>query len=182
MKKKSIVLAVLAVMVCGVVWGAIWLGGAAEHEEQPVRGSSVFVTWSESFSSVREMEAAADLGIVGVLAGSETELRGGVVFTRNTVEVVAVYSGEAEVGDFVEVLQTGGEYGGVSTPALEELPLMEADKEYALFLKETRPHEEYGQYYLIAGGYLGIAEIPAGTSEERDGTVEFTEYFAGNFE
>ena len=44
------------------------------------------------------------------------------------------------------------------------------------------PDEINGQYYLISGGYQGFAEIsnvaaPSTISE----TVEFTDYFADNF-
>lgn len=180
MKKKKTfpVLLAVAVIVCGVVW----LRGAGDNKEEPKIGYSISATWTEYFDSVGEMEAASDIGIVGILSDSNTEVRGNIVFTRNIVEVVEVHSGDVQVGDFVEVLQTGGEHGNKSTPAFSEAPLMEANKQYAMFLKETEPHDEYGQYFLIAGGYLGLAEIPAASSPQAMGeTVEFTDYFADNF-
>lgn len=180
MRKNKIfpVAFIVAIFICGVVW----YGNIGRDNAVPQKGSSSSATWTEYFSTVSDMEAASDIGIVGVLSDSTTELRENVVFTRNIVEVVAVHSGDVLVGDFVEVLQTGGEYGGISTPAFSEAPLMETGKEYAMFLKETTPHEKYGQYYLIAGGYLGYAEIPVtATPWTRDETVEFTDYFANNF-
>ena len=155
------------------------VGCSSDNNAEPKRGSSTSVSWTEGYANVSEMEAAADIGIVGILSDSETELRGNIVFTRNTVEVVAVHSGNVRVGDFVEVLQTGGEFGDISTPAFSEAPLMEANKEYAMFLKETEPNEEYGQYYLIAGGYQGLAEIKALSTISN--TANFTDYFADNF-
>lgn len=172
--------AVSFILTLALIAGAITLFGRPENRKPSNLGTASSASWSEHFSGVEEMEEAADIGIVGVLADSKTELRGGVVFTRNTVEVLYVHAGDVQAGDFVEVLQTGGVYGTLSTPPLAEAPLMEENKEYALFLKETTPHERYGQYYLIVGGYQGIAEIsgaaPPASEEKADA---FADYFTG---
>lgn len=177
-KTFSLILAA-AVMICA----AVWFLDTGNTDKEPVMPSTVSASWSEHFDSVNEMEAAADIGIVGVLSDSKTEVRGSLVFTRNIVEVVAVHSGDVQIGDYVEVLQTGGEHGNMSTPAFSELPLMEVNKEYAMFLKKTPPHEKYGQYYVISGGYQGFVEIPAAEGARTMGNeVEFTDYFSKNFD
>lgn len=180
MKKSKVFSAVLAlaIVLCGLAWGT------RSNSSEPMKGASTSATWTEYFESVDEMAENADIGIVGVLYDSETELRSDIVFTRNIVEVVEVYSGDVQVGDLVEVLQTGGVYGDISTPAFSEVPLMEKNKEYALFLSETEPHEVYGQYYLIKGGYQGIADISAVATPWTVGeeAFDFTNYFVGNFD
>jgi hypothetical protein len=181
MKKKVIFSVVLTGVI--LVGGVLWFEKSNAVSEEPKRGSATYVSWTELFSSVDEMEEASDIGIIGVLSESVPEVRENVVFTRNIVEVKEVYSGDVQVGDYVEVLQTGGTYENISTPAFSEIPLMEPDKEYALFLKETEPHEEYGQYYLIAGGYQGFAEISTVTQKKNpEELTEFTDYFTDNFD
>lgn len=116
-------------------------------------------SWHSHFDSVGEMVEDADLVITGVMVDSYTELRVDTVCTRNIIEVTEVYSGDVQVGDTIEVVQTGGVYGDITTPAFSEIPLLELDKEYALILRLSDPDEQYGQYYLIMGGYQGILEI-----------------------
>ena len=161
--------------------GTVTLYGKTKEHTSPKLSVSSSASWSEHFSSITEMEGDADIGIVGVLTDSRTELRGDMVFTRNVIEVLYVHSGNIQVGDSIEVLQTSGKHGILSTPALSEVPLMEENQTYALFLKETKPHEKYGQYYLIAGGYQGIATVPDTTVRAADSGSTFTDYFSNNF-
>ncbi len=134
---------------------------------KPVHRTVSFACWSDHYSSKEEMAEKSDLVIVGKLVEGIPELRGNLVFTRNRVEILAVYSGDARIGDVVEVLQTGGEYEGENegyeTAPFAEAPLLSAENTYVLFLRQTEPDERYGQYYLIMGGYQGVSTI--GTEE-----------------
>ncbi len=167
-KKSKLIPGILALAL--IVFFAVMVFG---EEKEPTATSSS-ASWSDSYSSAEEMLAQADVAIVGVLSSSYTEMRGSLVFTRNVMEVVAVYSGDVQVGDTIEVLQTGGTYGDTTTPAFSEVPLLESGQTYALSLTQTEPDEVYGQYYLIMGGPQGLATV--------EGSVDsFEEVFSNNF-
>ena len=171
--KRKIKVVPCILILCLIVFVAVMVFG---EEKEPLATSSS-ASWSENFSSAEEMLAQADVAIIGILSSSYTELRGSLVFTRNVVEVVTVYSGDVQVGDTIEVLQTGGTYGDTTTPAFSEVPLLEAGHLYALSLTETEPDEDYGQYYLIMGGPQGLA-----TAENAPDSMDsLAEAFSNNF-
>lgn len=147
MKKRIILAITLVLSVC------VFASCAANNM------SSSSGSWHSHYDTAEEMMEEADLIITGVMVDSYTELRIDTVCTRNIIEVMEVYSGDIQVGDTIEVLQTGGKYENVTTPAFSEIPLLEYDKEYALVLRLSDPDEQYGQYYLIMGGYQGVMEI-----------------------
>lgn len=121
---------------------------------------SVNVSWRESFSSEKEMKEAADLIAVGTVVSAETELRGGrMVFTRNYIKLDSVSKGSKRSEEIIPVVQTGGTYGEHITYAPSEIPLLEVGAKYKLYLYITEYSEEFGQYYLILGGYQGIQKI-----------------------
>lgn len=173
--KKATTRIMLAVVIL-----LIALAGCSESAEKPVRGSSTSVSWSDKgYQSAEEMISGSDAAIIGEVTDSYTEVRNNIVFTRQVVKAITVNKGELKEGDCIEVLQTGGTDGGMETAPLSEVPFMEHGKEYALCLRFSQPSEKYGQYYLISGGYQGIAEIvPSG--EEKD--IAFADYFTDAFE
>ena len=120
-------------------------------------GSSA--SWAEGFSNVNEMLDATRDVITGTVISNSTEIRHDIVFTRNQIQINKVIKGSLNSGDIIEVLQTGGRDGETVTPAFAEIPLLSLDSEYVMFISQTEPDELYGQYYLIRGGYQGIAEI-----------------------
>ena len=116
-------------------------------------------SWNQAFNSESEITDASDIVIHGVVVDTEPELRHDMVFTRNYISVTKVSKGEVQVGDVIIVVQTGGTFSKYSTPAISEIPLLETNKEYELYLTLTEYSKTYGQYYLISGGYQGVLEI-----------------------
>ena len=172
--KKATTRIMLAVVIL-----LIALAGCGNSAEKPVRGSSTSVSWSgKGYQSAEEMISESEIAIIGEVVDSYTEVRNNIVFTRQVVKAITVYKGELKEGDCIEVLQTGGTDGGMETAPLSEVLFMEHGKEYALCLRLSQPSEKYGQYYLISGGYQGIAEI-APSSKEND--IAFTDYFTDVF-
>ena len=141
--------------------------------------TSVSASWSDHYRTVEDMVAQSDLCIIGVVVSSGTELRNGMVFTRNHVEIQEVISGNLEAGETIDVLQTGGQYGSITTPPISDAPLMDQDSSYALCLRQTKPHWKYGQYYLVMGGYQGMAALPASSNKQES---TFNDYFRARFE
>ena len=171
-KTRFIILTVVALSFIML----IALVGCGKSAETPESGFSTSVSWSDKrYQSAEEMISESEVAIIGEVIDSYTEVRNNkMVFTRQVVKVITVYKGELKEGDSIEVLQTGGTDGGIQTAPLSEVPFMERGKEYALCLRFSQPSEKYGQYYLILGGYQGIAEIvPSG--EEKD--IAFADYF-----
>ena len=132
---------------------------------------AVTVDWVKGFDTAEEMVEQSGVAIVAQLVSAEVQRRNGLPFTMNTVEVLEVRKGDLQVGDRIPVLQTGA--AGTEQPAPAEQPLLAPDTQYALCLELTEPHETYGQYYKIAGGYQGQATYTD--------TADFAANFAGNF-
>ena len=138
-----------------------------KQAEQPIKsqtsiggGISVSASWTgPSYREVSALGDDSDLIIVGKVFSSLEEDRKGLTFTRHVIEIKKVYKGEVKIGDTVELVQTGGRSADGFSNAPAEVPLLDSEKEYLLFLYETEPNEIYGQYYLITGGFRGVAEI-----------------------
>ena len=111
-------------------------------------------SWSSHFDSVEEMYDASDLIIRGIVIDSNIEKRRNLELTHNTIRVTEVISGEIKVNELIDLVQTGSKTFG----APDELPLLEKSEEYLLFLEHTDPDPRYGQYYMVMGGYQGIAQ------------------------
>lgn len=137
----------------------------------PAVSSVTLVGWVKGFDSADTMVEQSSTVIVGKLVSAEVQRRNGMPFTMNTVEVLEVRKGDLQVGDRITVQQTGA--AGTETPPPAEQPLLVPDTQYALCLELTEPHETYGQYYKIAGGYQGQATYTD--------TADFAANFAGNF-
>ena len=132
---------------------------------------AVTVDWVKGFDTAEEMVEQSGVAVVVKLVSAEVQRRNGLPFTMNTVEVLEVREGDLQAGDRIPVLQTGA--AGTELPAPAEQPLLVPDTQYALCLELTAPHETYGQYYKIAGGYQGQATYTD--------TADFAANFAGNF-
>jgi len=138
---------------------------------KPISTHVVTVSWIKGFDTAEEMVEQSGVAIVAQLVSAEVQRRNGMPFTMNTVEVLEVRKGDLQVGDRITVQQTGA--AGTERPAPAEQPLLVPDTQYALCLELTEPHETYGQYYKIAGGYQGQATY--------SDTADFAANFAGNF-
>lgn len=77
-----------------------------------------------------------------------------MVFTKQIAEIDKVYYGSLNVGDKIEILQTGGVYENIETSPIMEAPLLDKKGEYLLFLRYTKEG-----HYLILGGYQGVGLI-----------------------
>jgi hypothetical protein len=171
-KKFGIIAIILVVILasCGFI-----LFKVSESSENI---SSTSVEWRSHYDTVEEMAEDADVIILGKVVSTYTEERYDIVFTRDVIKVTSVISGDVQVGDSIEVLQTGGEHDGKTTSVPSDLPLLKKKKEYAMFLELTDPNEQYGQYYLVMGGYQGIAKVTRkGFESLADKNDEFVESF-----
>ena len=105
------------------------------------------------YSSIQELESAADL----IVVGTPTELEGfktDAISTMETVEVDEVLKGEPP--ETLVVVQEGGEAQNEITPPPEEFPLLEVGKTYLLYLNDDYIHD--GEtLYTVVGGYQGVA-------------------------
>lgn len=124
--------------------------GACGADPQP---KALSISWSSHFDSAEALRDASDLIIRGVVTDSRVEKRGSLELTRHTVRIAELIRGEIGAEAQIDLVQTGSEAFGVP----EELPLLEKGAEYLLFLEQTDPDPRYGQYYLVTGGYQGIA-------------------------
>jgi len=142
--------------------------------------SSASASWtsSEYFSNVESMGSASEFIISGHVVDSFTEMRGSLVFTHFQIYADEIYKGEAKNGDVFDLLITGGNYGDYHTAYAEDLPELKVDTEYLLFLYKTPYDERYGEYYLVRGGFRGIAEI---SEEGYIPLAESNASFAKNF-
>lgn len=139
---------------------------------KPISTHVVTVSWIKGFDTAEDMVEQSGVAIVAQLVSAEIQRRNGMPFTMNTVEVLEVRKGDLQVGDRITVQQTGA--AGTELPAPAEQPLLVPDTQYALCLELTEPHETYGQYYTIAGGYQGQATYTD--------LADFAGNFAANFQ
>ena len=164
MKKKKTVSKKLLFILFSIftifvaVFCVVWLspkGSGGEMEGAPLT-PIVFphASWSDHYFSLEEIIEKADAVLIGKVTGSEKEQRVDMIFTLQRIEPVTVYQGELKSGEFIRVLQTGGELNGISTPAFEEAPLLKNDEICLFFLRYT----EEG-HYLVMGGYQGLGRI-----------------------
>lgn len=110
----------------------------------------VNVIWLESYDNIYEMKADADLVIKAEVISQSSERDYSSIITNNTLKVKETYIGNEL--DTIIIRQLGGEYLGVTMPAPKELPLLELNKEYILFLKK----EDNSSFYHIMGPGQGF--------------------------
>lgn len=122
--------------------------------------TSALATWNESYDNIQELTNNADVIVKGRVLSSEPQIREDMVFTMNHLEVQEIMQGTTlNNASIIDILQTGGSMDGIITEPIKEAPLLKPDQDYILYLKLTEYDEVYGQYYLIEGGYQGIAYI-----------------------
>ncbi len=119
-------------------------------------------SWNKTFDSLDDMCLDSDLIITGKVVSAVTELRYDMVFTKSYVQIIKKVKGSVNSDILIPVLQTGGTYGNITTPAITDAPLLKVGNTYELYLYLTDESDMYGQYYLISGGYQGVLEIDNG--------------------
>ena len=155
MKKNNRFLFIFSIIIVACVL----LFPGEKGADDTVTEMRVFPSWSEHFSDLSEALESTEYVIEGKLVGTYTEQRGHIVFTRNKIEVVRVILGEVEQGEVIEVLQTGGRNEKVATIPPSECPLLDDSSSYLLLLDKSEMQEDYGQYYVVKGGYQGMARL-----------------------
>ena len=108
-------------------------------------------SWHDSYETVEELKNASDLIINGTVVSSKTVFRNNMVFTLSSIQVLSTEKGLVDALDTITILQTGGYFEDYYTPPFDEIPLLELNETYKLFLTKTEK-----LYYLISGGYLGV--------------------------
>lgn len=163
-KQKNILSLVGIIAVLGILF---YLNTQRQKDSNEVLSSD----WVVVHENATELVNGSDLVGRGTVVHSELELREDMVFTIQTIEIQELYLVTEEEGAVIassqdlvdgkltiELLQTGGTVGEVTTPPFKEAPLLELNKEYVFFLEKT----EEG-HYLPSGSFQGIAEIENGT-------------------
>jgi|GEM_PF-2983043 len=173
-KKKQLQVFVIILFVLMI--GLYFASRVVSHDRSLENtGSASWATGSD-IVDVKTLFDSADVVAVGKVCDSIPELRVDVVFTMEVVELETVYKGSVTADERIEVLFTGGSFENYYSAPIQELPLLEQGKEYLFFLELSPEDEVYGQYYLICGGYKGIAEVDGSKyislSKENEALIE----------
>jgi hypothetical protein len=171
-KNVLILLTLLAIATVSII---LIVQQIEESKKQvPESYVSLGASWEGLPGGDSEKSAIENSSVIGkgTVVNQTTEVRGiegsELVFTISSVIISEVFAvGIDEVTGIenesignklkVNILQTGGTYGDIMTPEIEDAPLLIKGKSYLLFLEKT----EEG-YYLPVGGRLGVAEITKG--------------------
>ena len=152
MKRKMfrgiLILCVMAAMCISVFAATIASPMDGNNVNQ---GTNVYghASWAYVYESVEEMEAAADLIIIGTVIDALPEQRNDMIFTQHQVLVDEVISGDSSIdGTTISVCQTGGSLNGIYTPPVCDMPFLEEGISYRLYLTSVPASEEYASYYL----------------------------------
>lgn len=151
------------IILCCVSLTILNMSKIAQEKQKQITTAS----WSLVYESADMLINDADIIIRGELIEEIPELRNDMVFTYERIVVTEVYKGDVSAGEILDVLQTGGDYGSVSTPSIDEAPLFSEvistadikETEFILCLKQTEYDDLYGSYYLICGGFQGVGII-----------------------
>ena len=148
------------IIVAALVMTAVILAACGRSSSEQATGSSSSASWAvPPYSDVAALGEGSDLIVIAKESDHSIEYRHELAFTHSYMKISKVYKGDAECGDVVDVLLTGDTHEEGYASRAGELPYILEDREYVLFLFKSPEDEEYGQYYLISGGYSGIAEI-----------------------
>ena len=111
--------------------------------------TEIHVAWGKTYSDFDEMIEDVDLIVYGtVVSQIGIVFDDGLVYTKSTVKVEKVHSGNA--GNIITILQLGGTVGNNTTSFPEELPLLEKNGK-GIFMCVDKE-----DYYLIAGAGQGV--------------------------
>jgi hypothetical protein len=122
-----------------------------ESEEGMIESSQIIGTGKVLSQKLRVIEASAD---EYAMAFTISEVEIGELNALNEEYIDEIAENIENRKMIVEILQTGGTGEGVSTPEIEDAPLLEIGKEYLFFLA---PGDD--GLYIPVGGRLGYAEI-----------------------
>ena len=123
--------------------------------------------WSTHYDNIEEMTEQSTIVVKGKVESTYTLLRGDVVFTINQCVIEESLSDNIQIGDVIDVLQTGGTYGDIFTPEIIDAPLLKQGDSYLLYLEgPDKVNDSKDNYYQIAGGYQGYANV------ENDESIE----------
>lgn len=141
-----------------VVFATILCTAAFAEDLCPNIKVNAHALWIDDYDSYSDMGQNADLIVFGSVESQNSEPRCDLVFTRSVIQITEEYTGNAITTNTIEVIQTGGCLGSVSTHEFEDAPILKNDgTEYLLFLEYVND-ETYGEYYLILGGGIGAID------------------------
>lgn len=175
MTKKGNYYLVTSILMCCICLSILNISKIIQNGQNQITSAS----WSKVYESADALINDADVIIKGELIEEVPELRNDMVFTYERVKATEVYKGNVSVGDILDILQTGGNYGSISTPSIDEAPLFSEissvtaidSTEFLLCLKQTEYDELYGSYYLICGGFQGAGIITEQAGNESIATL-----------
>jgi hypothetical protein len=116
--------------------------------------NSASADWIDHYNDFNSMASAADLIIKGKKVDSYPEQRADLIFTKQVIEIKKIYKGDLNIGDKIEILQTGGTINNITTLPIEEAQLLDNNGNYLLLLRKSSEG-----HYLILGGYQGVGLI-----------------------
>lgn len=163
MQKKKLRLTIL--LISFVTFVSSFACFIISNNNKKTESTEVYATWSESFDTLDEMAKSSDIIVKGKVCDSIPEQRADLIFTMQYIQITEVVKGSININEEVQVLQTGGTIGNIYTEAFSDCPLLTKGEDYILYLKQSEVSEEYGQYYLISGGYQGVAEVEGNNLE-----------------
>lgn len=140
---------------------------SAPANDPNASASTAHADWTEHYESMEEMIDAADLILTGTVSASTPEQRVDLIFTQQTIQIDTCIKGEANAGDCVNVLQTGGTLGDITTTPFAECPLFSTGDTMLLFLHKTNEG-----HYLVLGGYQGAGTIEDGIVQVEPGNLD----------
>lgn len=156
-----------AVALAAITATTIALSGCAQQAADPVAQKTVMShpSYAESYDTLGDMSASADLVVHGVVTASAPgQPIGDIVTSKYTFTVDNWIKGTPTVNDQVTVFQTGGVDDGVTYVA-EGDPLMTVGEEAILYLDEGDP----GVFHTVAGP-TGRLEVADGQVRKLDGS------------
>ncbi len=124
--------------------------------EKEMTYSSIEMSWSGPFyDNLEDMQSASDLVVLGTPTSIEGAKGIGIV-SYVTIQIDETIKGEHL--DSIILYQYGGTYKNETTLPPSELPLLEVGEQYLLYLKKSIKTEREDWYYMISGGYQGVAK------------------------
>lgn len=138
----------------------------AEYDSS--RLSSMSGQLADDFQTVGELSKSAKLVIVGKAVSSDNRPYQNIPFTLVTIEVERVLQGDVNVGDQLQIVETGGVFAGQSKTgdagqaveaAFEGVPVMKEGERWLLFLTQYDPGPVAKDAYSVLGVFQGKARI-----------------------
>lgn len=142
----SLIVAVSALNIIGKL--------TTEQIKVPATASA---SWNEHYDTMADLINRSELIVLGSVVDSIPEKRVDLIFTKQVIRIDKVGNGTGfNVGDTIQVLQTGGYMNGEITEAFYDDPLFTKGSQHLLFLRKTRDNTGL---YVKLGGFQGRAEV-----------------------